>query len=72
MQLGHISPSKVVNCKRNVSILVFRFIEIREKLTPYLKKVGFNPKTDIFYLPVSGLTGINLKDVVGDVCPWYE
>jgi peptide chain release factor subunit 3 len=49
-----------------------RFNEIRDKLTPYLRKCGFNPKTDLFYLPVSGLTGINLKDVCGDVCSWYD
>lgn len=49
-----------------------RFIEIRDKLTPYLKKVGFNPKTDIYYLPVSGLTGFNLMEVNREVCPWYD
>lgn len=51
---------------------LFRFNDIRDKLTPYLKKCGFNPKTDIFYIPVSGLTGINLKDCARDICPWYE
>lgn len=49
-----------------------RYNEIRDKLTPYLKKCGFNPKTDIFYLPVSGLTGINLKDHNAIICPWYN
>jgi peptide chain release factor subunit 3 len=47
-----------------------RFIEIKEKLTPYLKKCGFN--TDVFYIPVSGLTGVNLKDVDRGVCTWYK
>lgn len=53
-------------------VCLFRFNDIRDKLTPYLKKCGFNPKSDIFYIPVSGLTGINLKDCVRDICPWYE
>jgi len=49
-----------------------RFNEIRDKLTPYLRKCGFNPKTDIYFIPVSGLTGINLKDVTREMCPWYD
>jgi peptide chain release factor subunit 3 len=49
-----------------------RYNEIKEKLTPYLKKCGFNPKTDIYYLPVSGYTGVNLKERNPEVCPWYE
>ncbi|KAM3716180.1 Eukaryotic peptide chain release factor GTP-binding subunit ERF3A [Dirofilaria immitis] len=39
-----------------------RFKEIQSKLTPYLRKCGFNPKTDIIYIPVSGLTGAFLKE----------
>uniref|UniRef100_A0A1I7XM45 Tr-type G domain-containing protein n=1 Tax=Heterorhabditis bacteriophora TaxID=37862 RepID=A0A1I7XM45_HETBA len=39
-----------------------RFIEIQGKLTPYLRKCGFNPKTDITYIPVSGLTGAFIKE----------
>ncbi|XGW03204.1 hypothetical protein V3C99_014867 [Haemonchus contortus] len=39
-----------------------RFIEIQGKLTPYLRKCGFNPKTDMIYIPVSGLTGAFIKD----------
>ncbi|CAD5123428.1 DgyrCDS11778 [Dimorphilus gyrociliatus] len=49
-----------------------RFNEIKGKLTPYLKKCGFNPKTDLLYLPVSGLTGANLLENATDLCPWYE
>ena len=52
--------------------LVLRFNEIKDKLTPYLKKCGFNPRTDIYYIPVSGLTGVNLKETNRVVCPWYE
>uniref|UniRef100_A0A915Q305 Tr-type G domain-containing protein n=1 Tax=Setaria digitata TaxID=48799 RepID=A0A915Q305_9BILA len=39
-----------------------RYKEIQNKLTPYLRKCGFNPKTDIMYIPVSGLTGAFLKE----------
>ncbi|XP_062508744.1 eukaryotic peptide chain release factor GTP-binding subunit ERF3A-like [Corticium candelabrum] len=50
-----------------------RYEECKTKLTPFLKKVGFNPKTDIYYMPVSGLTGANLKDPLpASLCPWYR
>ncbi|EDO48034.1 predicted protein, partial [Nematostella vectensis] len=50
-----------------------RYEEIKVKLTPFLKKVGFNPKTDIMYMPCSGLTGANLKEPLDpQVCPWYS
>ncbi|XP_070580082.1 eukaryotic peptide chain release factor GTP-binding subunit ERF3A-like [Ptychodera flava] len=49
-----------------------RFEECKEKLIPFLKKVGFNPKKDIFFIPVSGMTGANLKESAQDVCPWYS
>ncbi|KAI6657532.1 Eukaryotic peptide chain release factor GTP-binding subunit ERF3A isoform X1 [Oopsacas minuta] len=48
-----------------------RFDEIREKLTPFLKKVGYSPKSDIMYIPVSGLGGANLKTNTGE-CPFYK
>lgn len=47
-----------------------RYEECKEKLVPFLKKVGFNPKKDIHFMPCSGLTGANLKDPVSE-CPWY-
>ncbi|XP_072275095.1 eukaryotic peptide chain release factor GTP-binding subunit ERF3A [Pyxicephalus adspersus] len=47
-----------------------RYEECKEKLVPFLKKVGFNPKKDIHFMPCSGLTGANLKDPI-DCCPWY-
>jgi len=50
-----------------------RYEECKTKLTPFLKKVGFNPRTDIFYIPVSGLTGVNLKDPPPKgICDWYS
>lgn len=49
-----------------------RYEEIQEKLTPYLKKCGFNPKNDIFYMPCSGLTGAFLKErPSSEECSWY-
>ena len=50
-----------------------RFDEIKEKLTPFVRGAGFNPKTDVTWLPVSAYTGANLKDrVASSVCAWWE
>ncbi|XP_005098149.1 eukaryotic peptide chain release factor GTP-binding subunit ERF3A isoform X1 [Aplysia californica] len=49
-----------------------RYNECKEKLLPYLKKCGFNPKTDVYFMPCSGLTGAFLTMVPDDsVCPWF-
>lgn len=49
-----------------------RYNECREKLVPYLKKIGFNPNRDIMFMPCSGLTGFNLLERVDEtICPWY-
>ncbi|TNM97559.1 hypothetical protein fugu_015715 [Takifugu bimaculatus] len=48
-----------------------RYEECKEKLVPFLKKVGFNPKKDIHFMPCSGMTGANLKDPT-DICSWYS
>jgi peptide chain release factor subunit 3 len=50
-----------------------RYEEIKTKLTPFIRGAGFNPKTDVTFLPVSAFTGANLKDrVPKSVCPWYN
>ncbi|CAO1630305.1 unnamed protein product [Parajaminaea phylloscopi] len=50
-----------------------RYTEITTKLTPFLRSAGFNPKTDVTFIPVSAYSGQNLKDPVPkDVCPWYS
>eukprot|EP00297_Palpitomonas_bilix_P004753 CAMPEP_0113892318 /NCGR_PEP_ID=MMETSP0780_2-20120614/15339_1 /TAXON_ID=652834 /ORGANISM="Palpitomonas bilix" /LENGTH=657 /DNA_ID=CAMNT_0000882221 /DNA_START=110 /DNA_END=2083 /DNA_ORIENTATION=+ /assembly_acc=CAM_ASM_000599 len=50
-----------------------RYDECISKLTPFLKSVGFNPKMDVIWLPMSGLTGANIKEPVPkDVCSWQE
>ncbi|CAN0315599.1 unnamed protein product [Lampetra fluviatilis] len=49
-----------------------RYEECKEKLVPFLRKVGFNPKKDIHFMPCSGLTGANLREACTSVCPWYS
>lgn len=49
-----------------------RFADIKKELEPYLKQVGWNPK-GLTWIPVSGITGQNLKEKVPkSVCPWYS
>jgi len=50
-----------------------RYNECKEKLLPYLKKVGFNTKTEVFVMPCSGMTGAFIKEPPSEtVCPWYR
>lgn len=50
-----------------------RFDEICAKITPFLKALGFNPKTDLTFIPVSAQVGENMKDRVDKkIAPWYE
>merc|ERR1719430_662627 len=50
-----------------------RYNECKEKLVPYLKKIGFNPSRDIRFMPCSGLTGFNLRERADEsLCPWYS
>ncbi|XP_039262875.2 eukaryotic peptide chain release factor GTP-binding subunit ERF3A-like [Styela clava] len=48
-----------------------RYNECKEGLTPFLKKIGFNPKT-VHYMPCSGLTGANLLTSDGNHKEWYN
>jgi len=48
-----------------------RYEECKDKLTPFLKKVGFNPKKDVHFMPCSGLAGTNLKEPDYSKHPWY-
>ncbi|GAA5883754.1 hypothetical protein JCM3774_000579 [Rhodotorula dairenensis] len=50
-----------------------RYDEIVGKLSPFLKGTGYNMKTDVTFIPVSGFTGANIK-VAADrkVAPWVE
>jgi len=49
-----------------------RYSYCKDSLTPYLKKLGFNPAKDITFMPCSGLTGAGLKVPVGTDAPWYS
>lgn len=50
-----------------------RYDECIEKLLPYLKKCNFNPKTELYFMPCSGLNGAFLKEPVSeDICPWFR
>ncbi|KAK7538886.1 P-loop containing nucleoside triphosphate hydrolase protein [Phyllosticta citricarpa] len=50
-----------------------RYKECTSKLTQFLKGVGYNPKTDLTFMPVSAQTTLGIKDrVPKDVCPWFD
>lgn len=50
-----------------------RYNECRDKILPYLKKLGFNASKDLTFMPCSGLVGTGLRDPVPeDLCPWYK
>jgi peptide chain release factor subunit 3 len=43
------------------------------KLSPFLKKTGFNVAKDVIFIPASGYTGANIRDkVTPEVCPWLS
>lgn len=49
-----------------------RFTEIKDKLVPFIKASGFNPK-DVSFIPISAFTGLNLKDPVpASTCSWWK
>jgi peptide chain release factor subunit 3 len=50
-----------------------RYEEIKDKLTPYLKKCGFKPGEDTVFMPCSGMSGAILKEHPGEqILPWYK
>lgn len=50
-----------------------RYNECKDKILPYLRKLGFNPAKDLTFMPVSGQTGQGLKEQLEEsVCPWYR
>lgn len=52
---------------------VERYNECKDKILPYLKKLGFNPAKDLTFMPVSGITGQGLKEQIDEsICPWYR
>ncbi|KAL0211091.1 hypothetical protein P9112_009389 [Eukaryota sp. TZLM1-RC] len=47
-----------------------RYDDIVKRLTPFLRRSGFNTNNDVTFLPVSGLSGANVKERVED--QWYS
>jgi peptide chain release factor subunit 3 len=49
-----------------------RYNECVDKLTPFMKSSGFRPKKDCYWLPISALSGINVREPIPDgLAPWY-
>jgi peptide chain release factor subunit 3 len=49
-----------------------RYKECTTKLTLFLRGIGYNPKTDLTFMPVSAQTTTGIKDrVPKSVCSWY-
>ncbi|KAF9965148.1 translation termination factor GTPase eRF3 [Mortierella alpina] len=50
-----------------------RYDECVSKLSPFLKANGYNMKTDVTFMPVSGYTGANIKKGIDPKdCTWYN
>jgi peptide chain release factor subunit 3 len=50
-----------------------RFDECVTKTRPFLKSCGFTIKKEVTFMPLSGLSGANIKDPVDPkVCPWWS
>jgi peptide chain release factor subunit 3 len=50
-----------------------RFKECTSKVVMFLKGLGYNPKTDLFMMPVSAQTFTGIKDrVPKEKAPWYD
>lgn len=50
-----------------------RFNEIQEALKPFLATCGFDIERDVYWIPLSGLSGDNIKDTVDKkICNWYN
>merc|ERR1712012_1162021 len=49
-----------------------RYDQIRTELTPFLNQNGYQ-ESDIFWVPISGLTGHNIVEPVDSgICSWYK
>ena len=50
-----------------------RYDECVNKLRPFLRSCGFTIKTEVKFMPISGLGGANIKDEVDPkVCSWWK
>ena len=64
-----------MNSYSSLSDVFFHFTInfFRDKILPYLKKLGFNPAKDLTFMPVSGQLGIGLVEPIPDsICNWYS
>jgi len=49
-----------------------RYDQIKEDLMPFILSVGYK-ESDLYWVPISGLHGINIKDrVEPKLCSWYK
>lgn len=63
----------VVNKMDSVDWAESRFLEVKQKLEPFLKGVGYNPKKDVHFMPISGQKGYGLLEKIPDgVCSFYD
>jgi len=51
-----------------------RYIDIKNDFSKFIKTVGFNLDTDVFWIPVSGITSENLfeNENIVKKCKWYK
>lgn len=80
----HASLCKIIGLKRIVVVInkmdeptvrwsKDRFDEIVSRVSPFLKQIGFNPKNEVDYIPISGFTGLNILDPIPKgIADWYN
>jgi len=62
-----------LNFHLSSNVFLPRYNECKDKILPYLKKLGFNPTKDLSFLPCSGQTGQGIREQVEEsICPWYR
>ncbi|KAA6413256.1 MAG: putative translation release factor erf3 [Lasallia pustulata] len=50
-----------------------RYKECIDKLSMFLKGIGYNPKTDLTFMPISAQTTVGIKDrVPKNLAPWHD
>ena len=50
-----------------------RYDDVISTISSFIKGAGYNPKTDVTFIPVSAQVGQNLKDrLPAGVAPWWE
>jgi hypothetical protein len=55
------APAPHLGC-RAPGCVACRYDEIVKGLTPFLKQCGYNPKKDLTFIPISALSGHNVKN----------